>query len=330
MIQGTDHPADQRATAQDEKKILLISALACLIIGCVGLAFSVITSSQAILLDGLFNLSYFVTGLFTLKVAALVQRGDDERFPFGYGFFEPLVNGLKGVLVLGISAMALVGAVEALFLGGRAIGAGAAIGYAVFASVACWSAALVAHRGAKRTRSPLLQADAENWLVNGAISTAVLVAFLGILLLRTTSLAFLAPYVDPVLVIVVVLISISVPVRMAWQALMELLNRTPSPEITEQVEQIVSACTAELPVQEIFVRVIQPGRTRMVAVHVVLPRDYQVAGLPALDALRDKTQACLRDAHLATFLDMLFTADPKWGAPVSAGLDAPAAGVQEE
>ncbi len=306
-------------TGKAEGRYLLIATLGNLIIGCVGLVFFVIASSQAILLDGLFNLTYCVTGYFTLKVARLVQRGDDERFPFGYSYFEPLVNGFKGVLVLGVTVMALAGALEALFTGGRQIAAGAAIAYGVFASVACWGLAILTAIGARRTGSPLIRADAQNWIVNAAISSAVLVAFAGILAIEGTAFAFFAPYVDPSLVLVVVLISISVPVRMAWHALMALLNRAPAPAIVAQAREMVAAATAELPVQECFVRVLQPGRTRMVLVHLVLPSDFRVEGLPSLDAIRAKTLAPLREAHPATFLDMIFTADPQWGAPAPAG-----------
>ena len=302
---------------QKERPYLLLAAAGNLIIGCVGLAVSVISSSQAIMLDGLFNLTYFIVGLFTLKVSRLVEKGDDDRFPHGYAFFEPLVNGIKGVLVLGISLMALAGAVEALFTGGRVIAAGAAISYGLFATVACGAMALITHRGRLKTNSPLVNADAKNWLVNTAISAAVLVAFSAILLIRDTPLHFLTPYVDPIVVLIVVLISISVPVRMAWRALMELLNRTPSPEIVDEVREIIDESTSGLPVKQLFVRVVQPGRTRMVLVHVVLPSDYAPGPLASLDALRMSTLERLREAHLATLLDMVFTADEKWGAPLS-------------
>ena len=298
-----------------------MSAAGNLIIGVVGILFAVFSRSQAILLDALFNLAYFASGLFTLKVAKMVLQGDDERFPMGYAFFEPLINGLKGVLVLGVSMMALVGAVQALLTGGRAIAAGTAIVYGIFAATACWSLAITTRRGARRTGSPLALADAENWLVNGAISSAVLLAFVGILIINKSPLEYIVPYIDPSLVLIVVLISISVPVRMAWRALMELLNRAPSPTIVQQVEDIVKKCTAGLPIQALFVRVIQPGRTRMVMAHVVLPSAFQVAGLPMLDAVRAATLKELKTAHLATVLDIVFTADPAWGAP--SGLNAP-------
>ena len=246
-----------------EKKYLLTSAFGNVLVGCIGIAVAVVSSSQAILLDGLFNITYFATGLFTIKVASLVARGDDQRFPHGYAFFEPLVNGIKGTLVLGVSVMAFVDAVQALLAGGRNVAAGIALGYGVFASIACGIIALTTRRGAQLTESPLVRADAENWIVNTAISFSMLLAFAGIFLLRAIGLDALAPYVDPTVVLVVVTISIFVPVRMASNALMELLNRAPSKEVIQQVSEIVDANLTDLPVRERFVRVTQPGRQRM-------------------------------------------------------------------
>ena len=300
----------------NEQRGLKISTAGNLIIGLVGIIVAELSHSQAIMLDGVFNLIYFATGLFTLRVARLVIGGDDERFPVGYGFFESLVNGIKGLMVLGISVMALIGALEALFSGGRAIALGYATAYGVFATAACWTLALVTHRAAKRTGSPLLNADAENWLVNGAISSAVLLAFISVFVIQQTRYSHWTPYIDPLLVLTVVMISISVPIRMAWKALMELLNRAPSPAVVESVEAAVTESLKELPVVESFVRVLQPGRTRMVSVHLVLPRDYPVSGLPELDAIRAEVQTALEQLHKPTIVDVLFTADRIWGAPV--------------
>jgi cation diffusion facilitator family transporter len=297
-----------------ETRTLRISAGGNLVIGIAGSLFAVITGSQAILLDGLFNLTYFATGLFTLKVASLVQQGDDENFPMGYGYFEPLINGFKGMLVLGLTVMATADAVQALFSGGRNISHGLASIYGLFAALACWTLAVVTHRGARRSNSPLIRADAENWAVNGAISTAVLLAFLCIFLIRNTRFALLVPYIDPSLVLIVSLISISVPVRMAWQAMMEMLNRAPSKAVVKEVTEIIKGSIGKLPVQDLIVRVVQPGRTRMVLAHVVLPDDYRIESLPMLDRLRADTLARLQAMRPATMIDLVFTSDPHWGA----------------
>ncbi len=304
--------------ARAERTYLLIGTGGNAVLGVLGISFAYVSLSDAILLDGAFNLTYFVTGLFTLRIAQLLRRGDNQEFPFGYAFFEPLINGIKGVLVLGVTLMALVDATRSLATGGRFIEAGPAVVYGALATVACWILAFLTYRGAKKTGSPLIGADSENWIVNGAISSAVLAAFAGIFAIEDTDWAFLIPYVDPGLVMLVCLITIMVPIRMAWRALMELLNRAPEPKVTEQVTQIIRDCTADLPVEQLFVRMIQPGRTRLILAHVVLPADFPIKNLQLLDSYRRKTQAQLLDQHRDTWLDLLFTADASFGAPTGA------------
>jgi cation diffusion facilitator family transporter len=300
-----------------EKRTLVLSALACLIIGTVAVIAAFLSDSQAILLDGLFNLTYFLAGLFTIKISRLVMRGDDERFPNGYSFFEALMNGIKGLLILGVSVMALYGAIEALLEGGRNIKPGIAIIYAVFASSAGWLLAILSKKGYQDSQSPLVRADADGWIVNAAISSAVLIAFIGVYAIQDTEYSHIAPYIDPSLVIIVVLISLSVPIRMSWQALMGLLNRAPSPEIVESVTHTVRESLTDWPVEELFVRVIQPGRVRGIMVHVVLPENYPATELALFDQQRERTLQALKAAHGMIIMDIVFTTQRKWGAPAS-------------
>jgi len=162
-----------------------------------------------------------------------------------------------------------------------------------------------------------VKVDAEGWIVNAAISSAVLLAFVAIWMIEGSPYEHIAPYIDPVLVLLVVLISLSVPIRMAWTALMSLLNRAPPPEITEQVTTIISNSLEQLPVNELFVRVIQPGRVRWILAHVVLPGDYSPEDLGALDRQRSETLEALKENYRNVILDMLFTTERRWGAPIN-------------
>ncbi|MGI9571309.1 MAG: cation diffusion facilitator family transporter, partial [Desulfobulbia bacterium] len=96
----------------------------------------------------------------------------------------------------------------------------------------------------------------------------------------------------------------------------ELLNRAPSAEVVKSVEEVVSESLGDLPVVESFVRVLQPGRTRMVSVHVVLPAEYPVSSIGELDEIRTGILGALQKLHGSTFVDVLFTADRRWGAPL--------------
>lgn len=303
-----------------ERKALLVSVASSLIIGVCGVTLAHLSKSEAILLDGLFNLTYFVTGIFTLRVAKMLYQPDNERFPYGYAYFEPLINGVKGALVLGVTAAAAIGAVRALASGGRPVEAGPAVIYGILAATAGFAVCGFLFQITHKHHSPILKADAKNWLLNGIISFAVLLAFIGVWIIKDTGYRSLVPYVDPVVVLMVVAVSIAIPAREAWTALMQLLNRAPSPEIVENIETMVQQAMQglDLPPHDTVIRVLAPGRMRLVMIHIILPADF-TAPIKQLDAIREHiTQPLCQDYRL-TLVDTVFTADDDHAGPWTPG-----------
>jgi predicted Co/Zn/Cd cation transporter (cation efflux family) len=97
---------------------------------------------------------------------------------------------------------------------------------------------------------------------------------------------------------------------------MELLNRTPSPELLAEVRGVVEANLQDLPVERLTVRVIQPGRTRIVTGHVLVPAGANL-DLARMDEARTRTDAALKADHPTTTVDLVFTSDPRWSAPTT-------------
>lgn len=298
-----------------ERGVLLLSALMSLVVGSAAVTAASITHSKAILLDGLFNLVYFLVALATVRISALAAQPDDRKFPFGYGYFESLVNAGKGLLILGVALFALVDAVLALLAGGREIVAGPAIVYALFATLACSFTAWTLHGARRRLDTPLVRADHENWLINALISGSVLLTFCAIPVARWLEWHGIVPYVDSVLVIAVVLFCLGLPIRMARGAILELLNRAPPRGLRRPVRAAIDAALADLPVRQVQVRMVRPGRQLYVMTHVVLPPDYPLAGLGELDAVRERLRRAVSAVYPNLVTDTVFTADPKWAEP---------------
>jgi len=299
-----------------EHGALLLSAGAALVLGVVGVAAALLTGSGAILLDGLFNLCFFATALLALRVATLVARPDDERYPFGYLFFEPLINTGKGLLILGVSLFALFDAVSAILAGGRVVVVGPAMVYAAVATVACTAVALILRRAARRAPSPLVAADVENWTVNALVSGGVLAGFILATVLARRGHAGAAAYVDPAMVAVVVLVSIAIPVRMAASGLLALLNRAPAPAVVADMEAAVRTSLGDLPVERLWLRAIRPGRTAYIVVHAVLPAGTPL-DLAASDRLRGAIIAALAARHGPMVADVIFTEVEAYAAPTA-------------
>ena len=301
-----------------ESGALRFSTVMAALIGGLALTVAVLSGSQAILLDGLFNAIYAVVGVFTLRVGRLVVAPDDDTYPFGYGYFESMVNACKGLLMLGVSALALFNSITALLTGGNTIAAGISIGYACLATAACTLAVLVLRRVSRHVSSPLLEADIDNWRVNALISAAVLLAFCLIPVVQALGWHAVVPYVDSWLVIAVVLLCLGVPVRVAKNAILELLNRSPRPDVVDLVRVAITAALAALPTDAIYIRMVRPGRMLYVTVHVVLVKGHPLS-IEEADRWRATLDASVRRISTPVLVETLFTGDRRWAAP-SAGL----------
>ena len=301
---------------RSERAALRLSAGGALLLGATALGFSAATGSGAILLDGLFNLCFVVVAVLTLRVATLVALPDDERYPFGYLFFEPLINTAKGLLLIGVSLFALADAGIALASGGRAVAFGPAIGYAAGATLGCLAIAWVLHRSRHADPSPLVAADFEAWLMSACVSAGVLAGFLLAVALVRRGHAGAAAYVDPAMVALVILVSVAIPIRMAVGGIAGLLNRAPGAPVVARMEAAARAALGGLPVARLWVRAIQPGRTSYVVVHVVV-RPGTALDLDEADRLRGAVMAAIVAGHAPAVVDVVFTAVEAYAAPTA-------------
>ena len=300
-----------------EIRALVLSTAAALVLGVLGLIVALATGSGAILLDGAFNLCFSVTALVTLRVARLLERPDDRQYPFGYLHFEPLINMVKGLLILGVGLIALIDAALSLYRGGTEVSAGLALAYAAFATVFCGVIFFALRRARCGAASPLVEGDLENWVVNLAVSGGMFAAFCLALILQRAGMAAAARLVDPILVSLVVLLTLPVPIRMAGRGLMALLQRAPAEAVVAAIEERVRGALAHLPMRALYVRVVQPGRTTYAMVHVLLGEAEAGLDIKGADALRRAVVAAVAARHTPVIVDVVFTAIEEFAAPTT-------------
>ena len=295
-----------------EYRALRLSAWMNLGWAALGIGFGITTESTAIMLDGYFSLVGFVMALVTLRVATLVVQPPDEHFHFGYAQFEPFLNAVKGLLMLGVSGFALASAVTALLHGGREVNPGLAIVYAVIAMAGCFLVGAVQRRTAQRTGSPMLAVDAKNWLVDGAMSTVVALAFGAAWLLGRSSRADLVPFIDPLLVIGMVVAIAFVPIGILKESLREILTFAPDPAIQAQVRDRVEGALGDLPVASRQIRMMKVGRYLYILNQIVLSPEFRPGRVGELDLVRERIASALEGVEPTPVVDTLFTEDARW------------------
>ena len=312
-------PADDRSSgtgaggsARFERKGLLLSVAGALAMAALGVGFFFVTDSTAVLLDGLFSLIGFATGLIGLRVATLVQRPDDESFHFGYAVFEPMLNLIKGLLVAFTTLFASISSIGVILDGGHEIRGAMAAVYAVLAATGCLAIAAVQRHVARVTGSPLLEVDWKNWLIDGVLSMAVAIAFLLVALLGNGLLAPLTPYADPVVVVVLSLLSAPIPFMIVRDNWRQLLGRAPAPAIRAEAARRIQRALEDHPGMTPHIRMLETGRAFYVQLYLILDRDAPDLGLADLDRLRERIHASVTEGPQDIGLDVIYTRDPIW------------------
>lgn len=297
---------------ETERRALSLSAGMSLLMAGLGIGFGFVTESDAILLDGFFSLIGFVMALVTMRVARLVVQPPDEHFHFGYAQFEPFLNAIKGLLMLGVAGFAVAGSVNSLLHGGRDLKPGLATLYAVVALAGCLAVGAAQRRAASKTASPLLAVDSKNWLIDGVLSGVVALVFLAALILERTSWAVVVPYMDPVLVILLVLGIAFVPLRIVRDSLREILAFAPDGQLQEEVRGRVAGALEEVPVASSHVRMMKIGRFLYVLNQIVVSPEFRPGRVGELDRVRERIAEALDGVEPAPVVDTLFTEDARW------------------
>jgi len=283
-----------------------------LVMAALGIGFGLVTESDAIMLDGFFSLIGFVMALVTIRVARLVVQPADEHFHFGYAQFEPFLNAMKGLLMLGVAGFAFAGAVDAVIHGGHDVKPGLATLYAILALTGCLAVGAAQRKAAARTGSPLLAVDSKNWLIDGFLSGVVLLVFVAAVILDGTRWAFVVPYMDPGLVILLVLGIVFIPLRIVRDNMREILAFAPDSVTQTDVRNRVEGALAGVPVESSQVRMMKIGRFLYVLNQIVVSPEFRPGGVEELDRVRERIAAAMEGFEPRPVVDTLFTEDEKW------------------
>lgn len=139
----------------------------------------------------------------------------------------------------------------------------------------------------------------------------MLIGFGLAVILERTAWAWLAPYVDPALVLVAAVLILPTPVRMLRQAYRELLEGTPTDDVTAPIHEAVTRLQADEGLPEPQLRIGKLGRKVYVEIDVLVPDDGQWSVSDA-DRMRRRLMAELDRPGQVLWLNVELHTDPGW------------------
>jgi len=296
------------ASEQDALKVsIVVTALT----GMAGIVAGVMIGSRAIIFDGMYSFVDVMLTFGALTVSKLIIKEPNRRFQFGYSHLEPLVAAVESAILVTVCIYAAINAVQGLMSGGNAVSYGFGLLWAGVMCVSGMAMAVYMGRLARAQDSILLTVDARGWIMSGLLSLALLVAYGIAMALDGSAYSHWVPYVDPAVLLCMSLALLPIPLKTLFITIRDVLELAPK-DFDQRVRSVLDTLTKERGFLRYSSHVAQVGRVKFVEIHILVPTDFRVETVQAVDDIRREIAARLEASWPQTWLTVDLTADPEW------------------
>ena len=311
-MEPTSTSAQERAS-RIEQRTLTLSIYGVLVVAAGSIAYGLFLESDVVILNGIFSLLSLIGAGLSLLAAKLVVKPENRRFPFGYSHVEPLVLSVNSFMVLLICVYALINGIERIRSGGNAVDAEGVIWFGFLSGAVSLAMYTYERRVARQIDSPLIEADAREWLIDFGFSMVTLLGFAVLLFLEEPARGAWTRYADPVMVATMALLAVALPLRVLRRSLREVLLMTDADDaVTRRLETVMETVRAEHDIARYVHHVVKTGRTRFIEVDIVVGPNFTLQTIAEQDRLRERIWRALDMPFDNAWLSICLTGDPRW------------------
>ena len=110
-----------KRSSKKEKRAMSVSLYANLLFVVVELVMAMVTGSQAVLLDGVYDGVEFLMLLPSVFLIPLLYQPSNEKYPFGHMQMETVFIVVKGIIMLSVTVGLIFNSIRTLITGGHSI-----------------------------------------------------------------------------------------------------------------------------------------------------------------------------------------------------------------
>lgn len=255
-----------------EKKAMSVSLYANLLFVFLELAMAVFTGSQAVLLDAVYDGIEFLMLLPSIFIIPLLYRPTNEKYPYGYMQLEAVFLVVKGVTMTAATVGLIFNSINLLFHGGRRVDFGLVAWFELSAVFLSMVVVAYLSRKNKAMCSPIIKTEIEGWKIDSIVSLGMAAAFF----LPKLPFAWMdsaAPYLDPLLTMILSTCMLPTPIKTVVTGIRDLLLISPEEETVDRIKELTEPILNELGCRELHYEIVRTGRKLWISVYMTMDRD---------------------------------------------------------
>ncbi len=250
-----------------EKTILRLSFAAGLAFALAELIFAIYSHSQSALTDAVYDASELVFIALLLFLTPLFHKPVSEKHPYGYFQVESIFLIVKGVMMLSVTLGVGVEVIESALSGGNPVDDLQVSLFQLCLGVASVVIYVIMRGVNKNSSSPTVEAELLGWRLDIGYSLGMSLAFFASSFLVKTPLAFIAPYFDQIIAVLVMVFMLPESVKMLWSSVRDIFLFSPDEELVEQIKQTCTESLEHYAFSPVFFDITRTGRHLWVAVY---------------------------------------------------------------
>lgn len=292
-----------KKSPKKEKRAMSVSLYGNLFFVIVELVVAIISSSQAVLLDAVYDGVEFVMLLPSVFLIPLLYKPSNEKYPFGFMQVETLFIILKGITMTAVTIGLIANSINILLHGGRIIAFDTIAWFELFACVLGVIVAAYLKQKNKNLNSPLITTEMQGWIIDSVISLGMAAAFLLPIIVPWDWFQRLVPYLDSLFTIILSMIMLPTPVKTVITGLRDLLLICPEEETVQEIKDLVEPELKECPCSEISYEIVRTGRKLWISAYITLKKDE--LSVRKLKMLQSRCIAALAQKYTDFYFELL-------------------------
>lgn len=259
--------------SKKEKRAMTVSLYANLFFVIIELIMAILTSSQAVLLDAVYDGIEFFMLLPSVFLIPLLYQPSNEKYPFGHMQLETVFIVIKGTTMAAVTVGLIANSVDILLHGGRRVAFDTVAWFELFACVLGVVVTMYLSRKNKGLNSPIVAAEIQGWKIDSMISIGMTLAFLLPVFIKTACFERFVPYLDSLFTIVLSLIMLPAPVHTVLSGIRDLLLISPEKETVEEIKNLVEPIIRESRCVDLTYEIVRTGRKLWISAYITLNKD---------------------------------------------------------
>ena len=294
---------NRRLEEKKEQVALKISLGAGILFVLVELLVAILSKSQAVLMDSVYDTSELVMILFSLKLVPLLYIPVSETQPYGYSQVESLFIAIKGFVLVSVTVALIVNNVQIMFHGGRDVQFLPIAYFELFATVLGGAVMLILRRMNRLANSPILRTEIMEWTIDAVASFGMALAFFLPALIHHPWLERMLPYLDQVIAIFLSFFVLPLPIRAVVTAMRDIFLMAPEEETMRIIKEKCEPILTYYGLEEATYDVVRTGRKVWISIYI-LPMDEFIS-VTLYSKVQDLLEVSLAEEFNDFYIELL-------------------------